>query len=331
MGNERGVFVISLDFELLWGVRDIMGPDEYGDWILGVFDIFPKMLHLFDKYDVSATFATVGFLFADSKREMERYFPHLKPNYLNSNLSPYNGHFKTVGNSEVEDRYHFATSLMNLLRQARNHEIASHTFSHYYCFEEGQKMEEFKADMEAAVLIAKDCGMSLRSLVFPRNQANEDYLTVCRDLGFTTYRGTEKTWFYNGSGGAFFRPFKRILRLADSYINLSGDNIYTWDEVASGSICNIPSSRFLRPHNPKLRMLESMRLNRIVSGMEKAAKKSKIYHLWWHPHNFGCHQSENLDFLEAILIKYKELEKKYQFRSLTMEQVGNKAKSLKSV
>lgn len=44
-----GQFVISLDFELLWGVRDHADRDTYGKNILGARDALPKMLELFAK------------------------------------------------------------------------------------------------------------------------------------------------------------------------------------------------------------------------------------------------------------------------------------------
>ena len=58
--NKKGLFIISLDFELLWGVRDKRTKETYGQNILGVQEVIPQLLDLFDKYDITATFATVG-------------------------------------------------------------------------------------------------------------------------------------------------------------------------------------------------------------------------------------------------------------------------------
>ena len=326
MNRTNGTFVISLDFELMWGVRDIMGPDQYGEYVQGVFDIFPRMLELFTKYEVKATFATVGFLFADSLDEMQRYSPSEKPSYLNPHRSPYNGHFQKVGASEEEDRYHFATSLMEMLRDHPDQEIATHTFSHYYCLEEGQTAEEFRADIRAAVEIAKSRGVELKSLVFPRNQMNATYLQICRELGIETYRGNEKSWYYNNDKGNSFVPLRRLLRLSDSYLNLSGHNTYNKQELGKEAPYNIPSSRFLRPYTPSLKVLEGLRLRRIMKGMEYAAKQGALYHLWWHPHNFGKFQNENLRFLEKILQHYQSLSENYGFSSKTMREVGEEIK-----
>ena len=42
-----GAFVISLDFELFWGVRDSKSLADYGANILGVRQAIPAMLELF--------------------------------------------------------------------------------------------------------------------------------------------------------------------------------------------------------------------------------------------------------------------------------------------
>ena len=34
-------------------------------------------------------------------------------------------------------------------------------------------------------------------------------------------------------------------------------------------------------------IINSLRLNRIKNEIIQAAKAGEIYHLWWHPHNFG--------------------------------------------
>ena len=60
-----GKFVISLDFELIWGVRDKRTIQSYGENLRGVHQAIPRLLNLFDQYKIKGTFATVGFLFFD--------------------------------------------------------------------------------------------------------------------------------------------------------------------------------------------------------------------------------------------------------------------------
>ncbi|WP_170829097.1 MULTISPECIES: hypothetical protein [Pseudoalteromonas] len=56
--------------------------------------------------------------------------------------------------------------------------------------------------------------------------------------------------------------------------------------------------------------------------MTYAAKHNEIFHLWWHPHNFGVNLDKNIDMLRAVLQHYIYLNKKYGMRSLNMEGVS---------
>ncbi len=53
--------------------------------------------------------------------------------------------------------------------------------------------------------------------------------------------------------------------------------------------------------------------------MTYAAQKGLVYHLWWHPHNFGEDVSNNFSFLEKILIHYSQLNEKFGFESVSMQ------------
>jgi hypothetical protein len=56
--------------------------------------------------------------------------------------------------------------------------------------------------------------------------------------------------------------------------------------------------------------------------MTYAAKRGEVFHLWWHPHNFGINQKENLKFLNSILQHYTFLKEKYGFESLSMNDLS---------
>ena len=116
---------------------------------------------------------------------------------------------------------------------------------------------------------------------------------------------------------------KRAFRLLDSYLNISGHNTTKLSDIKSTKPYNIPSSRFLRPYSPFLKSLEGLRLKRIKKSMEYAAQEGEVFHLWWHPHNFGMHQDANLNFLEELLKHYCSLNSQYGFESLTMTALAN--------
>jgi hypothetical protein len=68
--------------------------------------------------------------------------------------------------------------------------------------------------------------------------------------------------------------------------------------------------------------LDGLRLRRITSGLQYAACHNQIYHLWWHPHNFGVNLTENLSFLTKILQFYQQLNARNQMQSLNMGEVA---------
>ena len=144
---SNGKFVISLDFEKYWGIHDAVSLEDYKDNLLGVQKVIPLLLELFGKYQINATFATVGFLFFKDKSELLPSLPKRKPAYHNEKFSPYISHLDLIGENETDDPFHFGSDLIRQI-QIAGQEIGSHTFSHYYCLEKGQTKEDFKEDIE---------------------------------------------------------------------------------------------------------------------------------------------------------------------------------------
>ncbi len=317
----KGAFVISLDFELFWGMRDKRTIAGYGANILGVRKALPRMLDAFDALGVKATFATVGLLFFEKKAELIKSLPELKPSYANKDLSPYNGHIDGIGADEASDPYHFGASLIREIQKHPTHEIACHTFSHYYCLEHGQTEAEFAADLRAAKNAAQAFGIDLKSFVFPRNQYNERYLGICREHGITAYRGNESSWLYGARNKEDESQFRRALRLLDTWFDLSGPNIHPLPSNSADLPVDLPSSRFLRPYNSRYRLLDGFKLRRITLAMDRAAKTGTLFHLWWHPHNFGSDLEENMRMLEKILAHYDHLHRSHGFQSYTMNEL----------
>ena len=318
---EHGAFIISLDFELNWGVHDVFTLEEYGENILGVRQAIPKMLALFQQYDIHATWATVGMLCFSDKKEMKKHIPPILPTYVDQNFSPY-GKLSTVGENEEKDLYHFGLTLVQQITKIPYQEIGTHTFSHYYCLENGQTAEQFQADLQASLSIPNLSNHKISSLVFPRNQTNAPYLKVCKASGIESYRGNEQNWVYEASGYKGRSKLKRAVRLLDCYVNLTGHHTYRISNESDDYPINLRSSRFLRPYNPKLKMLEPLRLKRIKKGVEHAAKQKEIYHLWWHPHNFGTFLDENLKFLTEILDHYAKMREVYGMQSMNMGEAA---------
>jgi peptidoglycan/xylan/chitin deacetylase (PgdA/CDA1 family) len=318
-----GALVISLDFELFWGVRDVQSLEKYGPRILGARRAIPRMLEVFSEYSVHATWAAVGFLFFRNREELLAGLPDKKPGYLQQSLSPY-GHLLQLGVDEAADPWHFGASLIDSIAAAPHQEIGTHTFSHYYCLEHGQTREEFLQDLEAAQRAASPRGIKLESLVFPRNQFNADYLSTASEVGIRAYRGNEKHRIYQAYDGSRESLLRRALRLTDSYVPLSGANVHDLGQLCLARPFNVPASRFLRPYSRRLRALRGLQLRRILKELDRAAATGGLYHLWWHPHNFGADLEENLGFLRRILERFAAHRDAGRMESLSMSEVANR-------
>jgi peptidoglycan/xylan/chitin deacetylase (PgdA/CDA1 family) len=333
--SKTGTFVISLDFELYWGMFDKVTLAQYGENVAGVHTALPKLLTLFTEYEIHATWATVGMLMADCEQTLKAHLPStdLHPQYDDMRVSAYE-YLRT--HSPLENKYHFGPHLVELILKTPQQELGSHTFSHYYA-QDGVKNGKavFQTDCEAFKKISARFGVPITSIVFPRNQVTSDALEVCRDKGFTAYRGTPRHFLYTGKAEAKqTNPVLRALRLLDTYLNLSGYHTYSIDRIRGTNssvnrtisstpkpLVNVQGSWFLRPYNHRLRLLERLKIRRIKNAMTYAAKNGEVYHLWWHPHNFGINQDQNFKNLKEILEHYKYLQKKYGIESKNMREV----------
>lgn len=146
----KGIFCISIDTELLWGRKDL----DYSGFIEKTKkerEIIIKILLLFDKYKIPATWAIVGKLF------------------------------------EQGDPLWYGRDIINTIKKYENQEIGCHSYSH----PEFSKITKLEAEEEInkSIKNAKELGIKLNSFVFPRNKVN--HLDLLHKYGFTSYRGTE--------------------------------------------------------------------------------------------------------------------------------------------
>ena len=315
--------VISLDFELAWGMETAQALHGYRANIEGARIAIPKMLDLFGRYNAHVTWATVGLLFFDRRDTLLDYLPSLRPQYRQPGLSAYE-RIPDLGRNEAEDPLHFGLSLIRQISDRPGQEVACHTFSHYYCLEDGQDAECFRADLLAAQAAASRIGARLKSLVFPRNQVQGSYLHLCREAGFEAFRGNPDSWLHRGRSRSYENRWRRAIRLADSYVPVSGEHSFGTPEPKAGLV-NVPASIFVRPVRDREGRLLDIRLARIKRSMTRAAKARRNIHLWWHPENFGRNTDHNLDMLRQLLDHYQILAGDYGLRSLTMGELAIEA------
>jgi hypothetical protein len=60
---------------------------------------------------------------------------------------------------------------------------------------------------------------------------------------------------------------------------------------------------------------------RLRAGLRQAARSGRIFHMWWHPHNFSQHRTENFSVLETVLNEFEKLAITEGMLSLSMRDV----------
>lgn len=321
----EGIFTISLDFELHWGVFD--KRDRKGREVIykNTLDLIPKMLELFAKHEVHVTWATVGSMFANDWHEWEEMKPRTEPKYDVEKYSAY----QWVAQHGLDEQYrwaHFAPEMIKIIENYPGQELATHTFSHYYCLEKQYAKNAFDADLRAARGAALKFNSKPVSLVFPRNQFNPDYLKVCYDNGIKAVRSNPDSWYWSPVQDTGSKLMRKFFRTSDAYIQLGNDRTsYSLDsiKVCPGLPLQLPASRFLRPWNPRYKFANTLRLRRLMQELRSAAVRNECYHLWWHPENFGEHPQKNMDNLSILLQHYKKCKDKYGMKSWNMGEYAD--------
>lgn len=315
-----GIFTISLDFELHWGVFDKKTRDGQRACYRNTIAVMPRMLELFATYGVHATWATVGSLMAADRFEWERLKPAVQPAYLIDRYSPYRWVLEN-GLSEEHSWAHFAPDMVSRILQYPGQELGTHTFSHFYCLEKQSEPAAFGADLEAAIRAAALHRSRPVSLVFPRNQFNPVLLKTCFEYGIQTVRSNPSDWYWSPVNNAGSGLMRKLARTADAYLQIgSRRSSYPLSriKIIPGEPLQLPASRFLRPWTKEYQFANHWRVNRLMQEMKLAALHNECYHLWWHPENFGEHPEENMKGLEKLLQQFRNCSEQYGMTSWNM-------------
>ena len=313
---DKGAFILSLDFEGLWG--SIGGHTEpqvkaFADSVSRNPVVIPRLLSLFEKYKIHCTWAVVGAMLCKNKEEVLNLLSDdVKYQAWGISMKDY------ISNIEADDVYFFP-ELIKRVKNCPNQEVGSHTFTHFYANETGVTVEMLRQEMELSRTVLDDLGTEAKTLIMPRNQVEGLDNDVLKKTGFTVLRGRAGGQFQN-------KKVKKVMNFADAYFPLIR-RPFVLSDIGKGDIQNVKASILFRPYFKKLGFIEPLKLWRIKLAMKKAAKRGECFHLWFHPHNVANNMDRNFATLESIFKYYDQLNKKYGFRSVTMSECSALAKS----
>ena len=278
----KGALCISIDLEAAWGVWDNPAPGYLSKCLELERMIVDRILSIFDRYDVSATWAIVGHLLKKSEDKDAGELPAW-----------------------------YAPDMIEAIRAAKTEqEIGSHSFAHIYF--SNNTREQAEADLAAARAIHELHGLEFTSFVFPRNMV--DHLQLLARAGIKVFRGTDHGWYTAAPG---HHPIGRILHLVDTMIPLAPAVVQPL--VHPNGLVELPGSMLLMGRNGLRKLVHPAVLGlKAKRGLKAAAREKGVFHLWFHPTNFYYDTEGQLATLERIVGEAALLRRERQIDIRTM-------------
>ncbi|MCH2231587.1 MAG: polysaccharide deacetylase family protein, partial [Crocinitomicaceae bacterium] len=216
MSLSNGIFCISLDFEKFWGLHDVADPDEVSVNLMKVSDIIKRKLEIFENKGIHATWATVGLLLDENP--IKTYSYKGKINYEIAEYSPYPLAEKY---KKVEPSILSGVDEVKQILNTEHQELASHSFSHLYAIEKGIDRPAFIEDIDDMIYALSKFNSQATSIVFPRNQVNEEWLELLNSAGYKAFRGNQQNSLWSNESYSKESLVKRGRRWSDAYFGKS--------------------------------------------------------------------------------------------------------------
>jgi peptidoglycan/xylan/chitin deacetylase (PgdA/CDA1 family) len=299
---STGVFVVSLDFELIWGTVDLFGPEAFRrDCEVEREVVIDRLLEIFREFEVPATWCVVGHLFLGACTMQDgRKHPEIVP----PSHAWRRGDWFADDPCEADEgaSIFLGKSLVEKIRGCPiPQEIGSHSFSHAVFGDPGCSRATATSELTECVRLARDMGLELQSFAFPRNSVG--HLDVLREHGFTSYRGPEPTWYHVR---ALPGPIQRLAHLWD--VLTAATPPVTLPEETTSGLYNLPGSMIYFPtHGFRRHIPRALRVKRAVKGLRAAAREKRVFHLWLHPTNVASRTDETLAGLRQVFEEARRL------------------------
>jgi peptidoglycan/xylan/chitin deacetylase (PgdA/CDA1 family) len=266
-GGESGGVIISADFELAWAYRYSKKNNNYEILCERERNNIPIILNLFNKYNISITWATVGHLMLKqcSKNEHDwmKRIPHFDNpwDYTSGDWFDHDPH-----SNWIDSPYWYAPDIIDKIFNAEiKHEIGCHTFSHIDCSDKNCPSEVLNDELSACSAIARQYNIDLYSFVFPGGTFGN--FKVLRSQGYKIYRTDSK--------------YKLSYPNRDKYGLLSTTSSYAFGEKGLGYTKEYSIYKFRKYIN-------------------KAISSGTIAHFWFHP----SMDSFTLEYVFPEVLKY---------------------------
>jgi len=317
--NQKGIFTISIDYEFAWGYADKLLSLEDKIRVRQEVDITKRLILLFEKYNIPATWAIVGHLLEKKCEWNSNNLSHpeyKRPIYKNEICDYFFQH--PDKNNCSDTLWYDSQKLISQIKQSSaNHEIASHSYAHILYDEQITNEQAIYADIAGSQRTHTEEGLPYKSFVFPRNV--EGFHKQLQKAGLTHYRGNSYKWY-------MFLP-QLLQRLGHFCDYLIPSTPVSAPLLHFSGLVNIRESMLLLGRNGLRKFITpSMMIKKVKNGIQKASNKKEIFHLWFHPSNFSYDTEKQFWIFEEILKRATKMRDENKLDIQTMSAIGNKLK-----
>ena len=267
---ERGVVILSIDTERIWGYVDCLAEAQIASRFPDSPGAHPRLLALLCEAGVSATWFAVGGLALQSGAgPSDRLLAAWPPRERTSIRARATAGF-----------WHCRAFLDRLRRAYPSQEVGLHGGLTHLLWDPTRVTEQTATcELTEGILALSDVCGTPASFSFPRNR--EAYYHLLPRHGLRCFRGGPPALAWQlGSTlpGAALRVMEEFTRSTPPAV---------WPRQALPGLWNIPASMFFYPLGPARGRLigPRSRLQRFRRGLAAAARSRGIFHFCLHPEN----------------------------------------------
>jgi len=322
---SRGALVVSLDFEMAWSYRrsPVLAASD-AQLLRGTGAVVTRLLDIFDRYGISATWATVGHLMM--RREdfdggrLQYNWP--APRYAWFQGDWYGG-IPAFG-EDGADVFYAPDLVGRIVHCPTYQELGTHTFTHIDVGDSGCGVETARAEFSRCQELARRYGRRLNSVVFPHNYAG--HLDVLEETGYRCYRGQNCEWYRFGLN---WNKSRRVARAVMQPLRYLDEKWPICPPLPAprrvGNLWEIPHSMFFPGLHGISRYISPQdRVKRAIRGLKRAVRRGRLFSLWTHPENMLSGADVLLAAFEEICREAAALRDAGKLDMLPMEEVAKR-------
>ena len=314
---ERGVVIISLDTEQIWGYLDLWTERQFERRYRDAAGAHVRLLACLERAGIGATWLLVGALaLKGSAGARDRRMAGL-PDHWKS---------KVVAGDEGSAPLWYRPSFVEMLRQSLpRQEIGLHGgLTHLIWTDPLASRDAVKWELAEGVKALSRASVQPFSFSFGREA--EAHLDLLPAQGIRCYRGRTVS-----------RAFRlgptlcgKMARLLDELCRTSPAPVWP-DEVLPG-LWRIPASLFLYPiSRPRTAIVGlQSRIKRFSRGIESAIQHRGIFHFCFHPENL-CESPDGFLMFEDMLDRLVVSRARGDIEVLTMGEVASRMEASRNI